>query len=64
MREDSNYNDRQYEMMLKEIELYLKGQLALGKLVDTLDALIRSLEAISDQWRNEKSEILVKRTRE
>jgi hypothetical protein len=52
MREDPNYNQRQYDRTLKRIELYRNGELSLPKLIDDLRGLIWALESVSREWRN------------
>jgi hypothetical protein len=52
MREDPDYNQRQYERMLARIDMYRKGEISFPTLVRDLEALIFSLENVDWDWRN------------
>ena len=52
MRQDPDYNQRQYERMLALIEMYRTGEIALPSLVSDIEALISALESVSEEWRN------------
>jgi len=52
MREDPNYNQRQYERMLMRIDLYRSGQISLPNLIADIEGLISALESVPQEWRN------------
>ena len=52
MREDPNYNQRQYERMLTRIDLNRSGQISVPKLIADIEALIWALESVPDEWRS------------
>jgi hypothetical protein len=51
MRQDDEYNERQYNRMLQVIERYETGRATIATLIDDLYALIRALENVSPDWR-------------
>jgi hypothetical protein len=47
----SEYNERQYRLMLAQLRRFEEGQTKLDALVDGLEGLLNSLEYISTSWR-------------
>jgi hypothetical protein len=49
----SEYNKRQYKVMIETIKEYKNQNLSLRKLIDSLEGLLNCLEEISEDWRTE-----------
>jgi hypothetical protein len=47
----SEYNERQYRLMLTQLRRFEEGQTKLDALVDGLEGLLNSLEDISTSWK-------------
>jgi len=47
----SEYDQRQYKMMLERINAFANGQIDLHKLTDDLDGLLNVLEKVNADWR-------------
>jgi hypothetical protein len=47
----SEYNQRQYQIMLERIDAFEKGLIDLDTLVDDLEGLLNVLEAVPSSWR-------------
>jgi hypothetical protein len=52
MREDADYNQRQYQRILDRIDLYRSGRMSLPTLIADVEGLISALEGVSHEWRN------------
>ncbi len=50
---NDDYNQRQYKLMLNEINEYKSGKSNLGKLVSNLEALNSGLRSPSGTWQKE-----------
>lgn len=46
----SDYNRRQYQLMLDQLKLYEQGKMGLNKLIVDLEALLGCLENIEKSW--------------
>ena len=49
--DDTDYDQRQYKMMLSRVQAFLAGQLSLGKTVDDLDALLNAVRRVDVPWK-------------
>jgi hypothetical protein len=47
----SEYDQRQYRLMLERIDAFERGTIRLDTLVDDLEGLLNVLEAVSFEWR-------------
>lgn len=47
---DSDYNERQYDLMLRTISGYRDGSIQLGHLVNSLEALNSALQDPTAEW--------------
>ena len=49
----SEYNERQYRLMLEHLVKFENGEIALDTLVDSLEGLLNVLENVSHPWKQE-----------
>jgi hypothetical protein len=47
----SEYNERQYRLMLAQLKRFEEGQIRLNVLVDDLEGLLNRLEGLPNSWR-------------
>lgn len=50
--EITEYNARQYDLMLGALDAFDKKAIALGKLVSTLDGLLSALKDVDKEWKD------------
>jgi hypothetical protein len=52
MSEISEYNQRQYRLMLEQLTTFEQGQMKLDILVTNLEGLLNTLEQIEESWKS------------
>jgi hypothetical protein len=47
----SEYNQRQYRLMLERLNAFEQGQIRVGKLANDLEGLLNAIQGVPSSWR-------------